>query len=51
MIGHKIFTKQTGEAGQLCNRVLVNEGVDIDKEFYFAILMDRATGGPVMIAS
>jgi succinyl-CoA synthetase beta subunit len=51
MLGAKLVTKQTGAAGQLCSKVLVNEGITIDKEYYFAILMDRAHGGPVLVAS
>ncbi|KAK8795497.1 hypothetical protein WA158_000154 [Blastocystis sp. Blastoise] len=51
MIGHKIFTKQTGAKGILCEKVLICGAVDIKKEFYFAILLDRAIGCPVMIAS
>ena len=51
MLGAKLVTKQTGPEGQLCSKVLVNEGINIDKEFYFAILMDRKYGGPVLVAS
>ena len=51
MLGAKLVTKQTGADGQLCSKVLVNEGITIDKEYYFAILMDRAHGGPVLVAS
>ena len=51
MLGAKLVTKQTGPGGQLCSKVLVNEGINIDKEFYFAILMDRKYGGPVLVAS
>ena len=50
MIGHKLFTKQTGAKGILCEKVLVCGAVDIKKEFYFAILLDRDIGGPVMVA-
>ena len=51
MLGYKLVTKQTAAEGQLCSKVLVNEGITIDKEYYFAILMDRAHGGPVLVAS
>lgn len=51
MIGNKLVTKQTGEEGQLCSRVLVHEGVTFDKELYLAIVMDRAHGGPVIVCS
>ena len=51
MLGQVLVTHQTGPEGRLVNQVLVARGVDIAKEFYFAILMDRATGAPVVIAS
>jgi succinyl-CoA synthetase beta subunit len=51
MLGHKLITKQTGPAGQLVSKVLVNEGITISRELYFAILMDRKYGGPVVVAS
>ncbi|KAK8809920.1 hypothetical protein WA158_000863 [Blastocystis sp. Blastoise] len=51
MLGHKLFTKQTGAKGIQCEKVLVCGALPIKKEFYFAILLDRAIGGPVMIAS
>ncbi len=51
MLGAKLVTKQTSAEGQLCSKVLINEGINIDKEFYFAILMDRKYGGPVLVAS
>ena len=42
MINNKIFTKQTGEQGRICNKVLVCERLYSRREYYFAILMDRA---------
>jgi succinyl-CoA synthetase beta subunit len=51
MIGAKLVTKQTGPEGQLVTKVLVNEGIKIHRELYFAILMDRAHNGPVLVAS
>ncbi len=51
MLGAKLVTKQTGPEGQLCAKVLVNEGISIKRECYFAILLDRAYGGPVVVAS
>jgi succinyl-CoA synthetase beta subunit len=41
MLGHKIFTKQTGEQGRLCSKVMVCERLYSRREYYFAILMDR----------
>jgi len=51
MLGAKLITKQTGHEGQLVAKVLVNEGITIHRELYFAILMDRANNGPVLVAS
>lgn len=51
MLGQTLVTHQTGPDGRLVSTVLVAQGVDIAKEFYFAILMDRATGAPLIIAS
>lgn len=51
MLGEVLVTKQTGPSGQQVNQLLINEGLKIDSEKYFAILMDRAYGGPVMVAS
>jgi succinyl-CoA synthetase beta subunit len=51
MIGYKLITKQTGAAGRICNAVAIVEMVQTKQEKYFAILMDRSFGGPVVIAS
>ena len=51
MLGGTLTTKQTGPEGQLCTKVLINEGIFIEKELYFAILMDRAFNGPVVVTS
>ncbi|KAJ2249331.1 succinate--CoA ligase beta chain, partial [Coemansia sp. RSA 454] len=51
MLGHKIFTKQTGASGKDCNKVFIVERKYVRREYYFAILMDRAMQGPVIVAS
>jgi succinyl-CoA synthetase beta subunit len=51
MIGQKLFTKQTGPAGKVCNAVFVCEKKYIRREYYLAILMDRATQGPMIVGS
>ncbi|KAJ3414755.1 beta' subunit [Chytridiales sp. JEL 0842] len=51
MLGHKIFTKQTGHSGRPCNTVYIVERLYVRREYYFAIVQDRAAGGPVLIAS
>ncbi|QKX54912.1 uncharacterized protein TRUGW13939_02002 [Talaromyces rugulosus] len=51
MIGHKLVTKQTGAGGRLCNAVYICERKFARREFYLAILMDRQTQSPVIVAS
>ena len=51
MLGNVLVTKQTGDAGKEVSTVYFNEATDIEKEYYLAILMDRATSQPVIIAS
>ena len=51
MIGQTLVTAQTGEDGRLVRKVLIAESKEIKRELYFAIVMDRATSGPVIMAS
>lgn len=51
MIGSKLITKQTGEEGRICNSVMVVERRYPRREYYFAITLDRAFGGPILIGS
>ena len=51
MLGQVLVTKQTGEAGKLVSKVLVSEAVEVVHEYYFAILQDRATERPMIVAS
>jgi len=51
MLGKTLITKQTGAAGKPCNTVMLAERFQIKTEKYFAILMDRGYGGPIMIGS
>uniref|UniRef100_A0A4W4F1T0 Succinate--CoA ligase [ADP-forming] subunit beta, mitochondrial n=1 Tax=Electrophorus electricus TaxID=8005 RepID=A0A4W4F1T0_ELEEL len=51
MIGRKLFTKQTGEAGRICNQVFICERRYPRREYYFAITMERSFQGPVLIGS
>lgn len=50
MLGQILVTKQTGEEGKPVNKVLLAEKLKVANEMYFAILLDRATAGPVIIA-
>lgn len=51
MINQLLVTKQTGAAGRICNSVMVAERKFPRREFYFAVMMERAFNGPVLIAS
>jgi succinyl-CoA synthetase beta subunit len=51
MLGQTLVTHQTGSAGRVVNKVLVAESADIAREIYFAILLDRATASPLIVAS
>ncbi|RXM31675.1 Succinyl-CoA ligase [ADP-forming] subunit beta, mitochondrial [Acipenser ruthenus] len=51
MIGKKLFTKQTGEKGRICNQVFICERRYPRREYYFAITMERSYQGPVLIGS
>ncbi|WP_443970332.1 ADP-forming succinate--CoA ligase subunit beta [Sphingobium sp. CR28] len=51
MLGNTLVTIQTGEAGKQVNRLYVTDGADIAKEFYLALLVDRATGQVAFVVS
>lgn len=51
MLNQTLVTHQTGEEGRVVRKVLVAESVEIERELYFAILIDRETSAPVIIAS
>ena len=51
MLGQTLVTHQTGPAGRVVNTVLVAKSVEIEREIYFAILLDRATAAPLIVAS
>ena len=51
MLGQTLVTHQTGAAGRVVNKVLVAKSVEIAREVYFAILLDRATAAPLVVAS
>ena len=51
MIGMTLVTHQTGPEGRKVGRVLIEEGLQIDRELYLSILIDRASQAPVIIAS
>jgi succinyl-CoA synthetase beta subunit len=51
MLGMNLVTHQTGPEGREVRALLVEEGLPIDKEFYLGIVLDRASGRPVFMAS
>jgi succinyl-CoA synthetase beta subunit len=51
MIGMNLVTVQTGPEGRRVQKVLIEEGLDIRKELYLGIVIDRQTGKPVFMAS
>ncbi len=51
MIGMRLVTHQTGPSGQEVHRVLVEQGVQIERELYLGLVLDRASERPVMMAS
>jgi succinyl-CoA synthetase beta subunit len=51
MLGQILVTRQTGPAGRVVNKVLVAESAEIAREIYFAVLLDRATAAPLIVAS
>jgi succinyl-CoA synthetase beta subunit len=51
ILGMKLVTPQTGEEGRIVRRLLVEEGLDIKRELYLSLLVDRSVGAPVFMAS
>jgi succinyl-CoA synthetase beta subunit len=51
MLGMTLITHQTGPEGRIVGRVLVEEGLQMTRELYLSLVLDRAAGKPVMMAS
>jgi succinyl-CoA synthetase beta subunit len=51
MLGMTLVTPQTGPEGRVVRRLLIEEGLDIRRELYLSVLVDRACGAPVFMAS
>jgi succinyl-CoA synthetase beta subunit len=51
MIGMTLITHQTGPEGRVVGRVLIEEGLQMQRELYLSIVLDRAAGRPVIMAS
>ena len=51
MLGNTLVTVQTGDAGKQVNRLYITDGVDIAKEYYLSLLVDRASGRIAFVVS
>ncbi|MDX1447941.1 MAG: ATP-grasp domain-containing protein, partial [Acidimicrobiia bacterium] len=51
MLGSTLVTIQTGEEGKTVNRLYVEQGIDIDRELYLSILLDRSVSRNIVMAS
>jgi succinyl-CoA synthetase beta subunit len=51
MLGMTLVTHQTGPEGRVVGRVLIEEGLQMQRELYLSIVLDRASGKPVIMAS
>jgi succinyl-CoA synthetase beta subunit len=51
MLGMTLVTHQTGPEGRVVSRVLIEEGLQMTRELYLSLVLDRASGKPVMMAS
>ena len=51
MLGSTLVTIQTGDEGKIVNRLYVEQGIDIERELYLAVLLDRASGRNIVMAS
>jgi succinyl-CoA synthetase beta subunit len=51
ILGMKLVTPQTGAEGRIVRRLLIEEGLDIKRELYLSILVDRVAAAPVFMAS
>jgi succinyl-CoA synthetase beta subunit len=51
MLGNVLVTKQTGPEGRLVRKLIIAVAPDIEKELYLAVLLDRSSSRPVVMAS
>jgi succinyl-CoA synthetase beta subunit len=51
ILGMKLVTPQTGPEGRIVRRLLIEEGLDIRRELYLSVLLDRSIGMPIVMAS
>ncbi|NLO19372.1 MAG: ADP-forming succinate--CoA ligase subunit beta [Ignavibacteria bacterium] len=51
MLGNKLVTVQTGETGTIINRLFIEQGTSIEKEYYLSIVLDRQAGKNLIMLS
>ncbi len=51
LLGHALVTHQTGPSGQVVSRLLVEEGLGIDRELYLSLVLDRSSQRTVLMVS
>ncbi|MCA1584433.1 MAG: ADP-forming succinate--CoA ligase subunit beta [Acidobacteria bacterium] len=51
LLGRRLVTNQTGPEGQIVSRLLIEEGLGIDRELYLSLVIDRSTERPVLMVS
>ena len=51
MLGMTLVTAQTGPSGRKVGRLLIEKGLDVDRELYVGLVIDRALARPVLMAS
>ena len=51
MLGYKLVTKQTAASGVMVQKLMIAESIDIKREVYVSIVMDRDSNGPVFVVS
>jgi succinyl-CoA synthetase beta subunit len=51
ILGMTLVTPQTGEEGRIVRRLLIEEGLDIKRELYVGVLVDREVGAPIFMVS
>ena len=51
MLGKKLVTIQTGPEGRVVKRVLIEEGLEVARELYLGLVIDRTSASPVLMAS
>ena len=49
MLGHQLVTHQTAKDGVAVSKVMIAEAKDLARETYLAIVLDRSSGGPVLV--